>query len=203
MRWGIIATLVLSCGVGLAEDSVEEVKSKFEEILNNAKNKISVLEKFAEEQKAKVAFLNGSLAKLKKENAELKFCRIYPAKETITPEVFDTKGNPLFTKQAEGDWAGAVVPAKEKLTWELEIPETSSYSLDIFYATGGDRPCKVQVEDHHFLWAGTDTGGFSQKDFRYKTFSSIELEKGVRKLIITPDTSGPHYSHFIIREDKL
>ena len=201
MRWGIIATLVLSCGVGLAEDSVEEVKSKFEEILNNAKNKISVLEKFAEEQKAKVAFLNGSLAKLKKENAELKLCRIYLAKETITPEVFDTKDNPLFTKQAAGDWAGAVVPAKEKLTWELEIPETSSYSLDIFYATGGDRPCKVQVEDHHFLWAGTDTGGFSQKDFRYKTFSSIKLEKGVRKLIITPETSGPHYSHFIIRKD--
>ena len=29
MRWGIIAALVLWCGVGLAEDSVEEVKSKF------------------------------------------------------------------------------------------------------------------------------------------------------------------------------
>ena len=203
MRWGIIAALVLWCGVGLAEDSVEEVKSKFEEILNNAKNKIGVLEKFAEEQKSKVTFLNESLAKLKKENAELKFCRIYLAKETITPEVFDTKGNPLFTKQAGGDWGGAVVPAKEKLTWELEIPETSSYSLDIFYATGGDRPCKVQLEDHHFSWSGTDTGGFDRENFRYKTFSSIKLQQGVRKLIITPETSGPHYSHFVIRKDKL
>ena len=51
MRWGIIAALVLWCGVGLAEDSVEEVKSKFAEILNNAKNKIGVLEKFCRRTK--------------------------------------------------------------------------------------------------------------------------------------------------------
>ena len=202
MRWGIIIALFLWCGVGLAEDSVEELKSKFEQAINDAKNKISVLEDFAEQQKSKVTFLNNSLTELKKENAGLKFCRIYLARETITRD-FDKDGKKLFGRQSKGDWGGAVVPAKESLTWKLEIPEDASYALDVFYATDGDRPCRVQVEDHHFFWSGAHTGGFSLKDFQYKTFSPLDLKQGVQKLIITPEVVGPHYLHFIVRKEEL
>ena len=93
--------------------------------------------------------------------------------------------------------------SKEKLTWELGIPKTSSYSLDIFYATSGDRLCRVQLEVHHFSWLGADTGGFGREDFHYKIFSSITIQQGARRLIITPETSGPHYSHCITRKDEL
>ncbi len=88
--------------------------------------------------------------------------------------------------------------------WKFDVSKSGEYSLYVYYASGEDRPARIDLNGQTAVsFPGTATGGFFAQDVKVVCLGAYALQAGKNQLSISVDGNCmPHIQGFVFTDSK-